>query len=66
LLLWIVYGAGLVAAAVVTASLLFSAGGYFGSDDTYIDVSPLAVAFWFGLIAIAAGTWLYRRRRIRR
>ena len=40
LLVWVVYALGVVAALVLVASALFAAGGYFGSDDTVIDVSP--------------------------
>ena len=65
-LVWIVYGLGILAAAVLVASALFAAGGYFGSDDTVVDVSPVAVAVWGGLVAIAAATWLWRRREGRR
>ena len=66
LLVWIVYGLGVLGAAVVVLSALFSAGGYFGSDDTEIDVSLLAVVVWGALIVIAAATWLWRRRGARR
>jgi membrane protein YdbS with pleckstrin-like domain len=65
-LVWIVYGLGILAAAVLVASALFAAGGYFGSDDTVVDVSPVAVAVWGGLVALAAATWLWRRREGRR
>ena len=63
---WIVYALGIVAALVLAASALFAAGGYFGSDDTVISVSPLAVVVWGGLVALAAVTWLWRRREGRR
>jgi membrane protein YdbS with pleckstrin-like domain len=66
LLVWVVYALGVVAALVLVASALFAAGGYFGSDDTVIDVSPLAVIVWGGLVALAAATWLWRRREGRR
>jgi hypothetical protein len=66
LLVWIVYGLGVLGAAVVVLSALFSAGGYFGSDDTDIDVSPLGVVVWGPLIVVAAATWLWRRRGARR
>jgi hypothetical protein len=65
-LLWVVYGLGILAAAVLVASALFAAGGYFGSDDTVVDVSPVAVVVWGGLVALAAATWLWRRREGRR
>ncbi len=66
LLVWVVYALGVVAALVLVASALFAAGGYFGSDDTVIDVSPRAVIVWGGLVALAAATWLWRRREGRR
>jgi membrane protein YdbS with pleckstrin-like domain len=66
LLVWVVYALGIVAALVLVASALFAAGGYFGSDDTVVSVSPVAVAVWGGLVAIAAATWLWRRREARR
>ena len=66
LLVWVVYGLGILAAAVIILSALFSAGGYFGSEDTVVEVSPLAVVVWGGLIVIAAATWLWRRRGARR
>jgi hypothetical protein len=66
LLVLVVYGLGVLAAAVVILSALFSGGGYFGSDDTVISVSPVAILVWGGLIAIAAATWLWRRRGARR
>jgi len=65
-LVWVVYGLGILAALVLIASALFSAGGYFGSDDTSVDVSPVAVVVWGGLVALAVATWLWRRRRGRR
>jgi membrane protein YdbS with pleckstrin-like domain len=66
ILVWVVYALGVVAALVLVASALFAAGGYFGSDDTVIDVSPVAVIVWGGLVALAAATWLWRRREGRR
>jgi hypothetical protein len=62
LLVLIVYALGVLAALVLVASALFAAGGYFGSDDTVISISPVAVAVWGGLLALAAATWLWRRR----
>ena len=66
MLVWIVYALGAVAALVLVASALFAAGGYFGSDDTVIDISPVAVLVWGGLVVLAAATWLWRRREGRR
>ena len=61
-LVWVVYALGILAAAVLLLSALFSAGGYFGSDDTVVSVSPVALAFWGGLLALAVLTWLWRKR----
>ncbi len=66
MLVWIVYALGVLAALVLVASALFAAGGYFGSDDTVIDISPVAVIVWGGLVALAAATWLWRRHEGRR
>ncbi|MGH3132982.1 MAG: hypothetical protein ACRDNY_04440 [Gaiellaceae bacterium] len=66
LLVWVVYALGILGAAVMVLSALFSAGGYFGSDNIALKVSPLAVVFWGGLIVVAGATWLWRRRRVRR
>ncbi len=65
-LVWIVYGLGLLAALILIASALFTAGGYFGSDDTAVDVSPVAIVVWGGLLALAVATWLTRRLKERR
>ena len=63
---WVVYALGVLAALILIASALFTAGGYFGSDDTTVDVSPLALVVWGGLVALAIATWLVRRLRGRR
>jgi hypothetical protein len=62
---WVIYGLGILAAAVFVFSVLFTAGAYLLSEDVPVtyDVSPLAVVVWGALIALAAGTWLWRRRR---
>ena len=65
-LVWIVYGLGVLAALILIASALFTAGGYFASDDTAVDVSPVAIVVWGGLVALALATWLSRRLRGRR
>lgn len=66
ILVWVVYVLGILAAVVLAASALFAAGGYFGSDDTVVSISPVAVVVWGGLVALAAATWLWRRREGRR
>lgn len=62
---WVVYALGILAAAVMLLSVLFSAGGYFGSDDTVVSVSPIALVVWGGLIVLAVATWLWRKRGTR-
>ena len=64
-LVLVVYALGILAAGVLLLSALFSAGGYFGSDDIAVRVSPLALAFWGGLLALAVATWLWRKRGTR-
>jgi membrane protein YdbS with pleckstrin-like domain len=68
LLVWAIYILGGIAVAVLVLSALFTAGAFFGSDDAdvVLDVSPLAVLVWGGLIALAVVTWLWRRRAVRR
>ncbi len=64
-LVLVVYALGILGAAVMLLSVLFSAGGYFGSDDTVVSVSPVALVVWGGLIVLAVVTWLWRKRGTR-
>ncbi|MEX0851633.1 MAG: hypothetical protein WD015_09010 [Gaiellaceae bacterium] len=64
-LVLVVYALGVFAAGVLILSALFSAGGYFGSDDTVVSVSPIALVVWGGLIVLAVATWLWRKRGTR-
>jgi hypothetical protein len=62
---WVVYALGILAAAIVAFSLLFTAGAVFLSDDieaTY-DISTPAVVLWGGLMLAAVVTWVVRRRQ---
>ena len=65
---WVVYSLGILAAAIFVFSILFTAGAYFLSDDVDVsfDVSTLAIALWGGLMALAGGVWIWRRRQGRR
>jgi len=65
---WVVYSLGMLAAAIFVFSILFTAGAYFLSDDVEVtfDVSTLAIVLWGGLIALAGGLWIWRRRQGRR
>ncbi|CAN5732789.1 hypothetical protein BH18ACT13_BH18ACT13_02170 [soil metagenome] len=60
-LVWVVYILGILAALILIASALFTAGGYFGSDDAAVDVSPVAIVVWGGLVVLAGAIWLWRR-----
>lgn len=62
---WLVYGLGIFAAAILLFSILFTAGAYLLSNDVPVttNVSVLAIVLWGGLTVIAGGLWLYRRRR---
>jgi hypothetical protein len=61
---WVVYAFGILAAAIFLFSILFTAGAYFLSDevDVTFDVSVLAIVLWGGLMALAGGLWIWRRR----
>jgi len=65
---WVVYSLGILAAAIFVFSILFTAGAYFLSDevDVTFDVSVLAIVLWGGLMALAGGLWIWRRRQGRR
>jgi hypothetical protein len=62
---WVVHGLGILAAAIVVFSLLFTLGAVFLSDDVGVtyDVSALAFVLWGGLILLAVVTWVMRRRQ---
>jgi hypothetical protein len=63
---WVVYGLGILAAAIFAFSVLFTLGAVLLSDDdvgvTY-DVSALAFVLWGALILVAVVTWVARRRQ---
>jgi len=65
---WVVYALGILAAAIFVFSILFTAGAYLLSEDIEVtfDVSTVAIVLWGGLIALAAGVWIWRRRQGRR
>jgi hypothetical protein len=62
---WVVYGLGILAAAIFAFSLLFTLGAVFLSDDAGVtyDVSALALVLWGGLMLAAVVTWIVRRRQ---
>jgi hypothetical protein len=64
---WLVYGLGLFAAAIVVFSILFTLGALLLSNDVPVgaDVSTPALILWGALIVAAAVTWIVRRRQRR-
>ncbi len=67
-LVWVVYTIGLLAAAVVVLSAALAVVVYYSSDEDVefvVGVSTPALIVWGGIIAVAAATWLWRRRRAR-
>jgi hypothetical protein len=62
---WVVYGLGILAAAIFAFSLLFTLGAVVLSDDIAVtyDVSAVALVLWGGLILLAVATWVMRRRQ---
>lgn len=66
---WLVYAVGLLAAAILVLSFAFSAVVYLSSDDEEsfgLNISVPALVLWVGLVAFAAGTLAWRRRKGRR
>jgi hypothetical protein len=64
ILVWLVYGLGILSATVLVGTALFAVGALIASDDdTGLDwnVSIPAILLWGGLIVAAACTWLWRR-----
>jgi len=64
---WVIYGFGILGAAVFAFSALFTAGAVLLAEDvpaTY-DVSAPATILWSALILAAAITWIVRRRQRR-
>jgi LPXTG-motif cell wall-anchored protein len=62
---WVIYAVGVFAAAVLVLSVLFTVGAYFLSKDVPVtfDISVPGLVLWGGLTLLAAGMWLWRRRR---
>ena len=62
---WLVYGLGILAAAIFAFSALFTLGAVVLSSDVPVttDVSTPAIVLWGGLIVAAVVTWLVRRRQ---
>ena len=68
ILVWLIYGLGILAATVFAFAGLFVLGAYIASDEVPLSVgtSTLAIVVWGGFIALALGTLLVRRNRGRR
>jgi hypothetical protein len=62
ILVWLVYGAGILGAALFVFSFLFTAGAYFFGGSGY-SVSPFAFVFWGAIVLAAVVTWYLRRRQ---
>ena len=66
---WVVYALGLLGAAVFVGTILFNVGALYLSDEGdefTVNVSVLGFAVWGGLMALAGGLWIWRRRKGRR
>ena len=61
---WAVYGLGILAAAISAFSILFTIGAVFVSNESGVsfNVSTPAIVLWGGLMAVAGGLWIWRRR----
>lgn len=64
---WVIYAFGILAAAIVAFSVLFTAGAVLLSDDVPVtyNVSTPATIVWGALILAAVVTWVVRRRQRR-
>ena len=64
---WLVYGLGVLAAAIFAFSLLFTLGARVLSDDVPVeyDFSLPATILWGGLMLAALVTYVVRRRQRR-
>ena len=64
---WLVYGLGLLSAAIFAFSALFTAGALLLSDDVPVsyDFSAPATILWGALVLAAVVTWVVRRRQRR-
>jgi hypothetical protein len=64
---WLIYGFGILGAAVVAFSILFTAGALLLSNDVPVSArfSTGAVVLWGAAIVVASVTWLVRRRQRR-
>jgi hypothetical protein len=62
---WLVYGLGILAAAIFVFSALFTLGALVLSSDVPVgtDIQLPAIILWGGLIVAAAVTWFVRRRQ---
>jgi LPXTG-motif cell wall-anchored protein len=62
---WPIYLLGFAGAAILLLSALFTIGAVIGSDDEDVgfDISLVALLVWGGLVLLAVGTWVWRRRR---
>ena len=59
---WVVYALGIFAATIIVPSILFSVGAYISDVAVTLNVSTPAIVLWGGLLALALGVWIWRRR----
>ena len=60
--IWVLYGLGVISAAVVLGSLLVVAIEALGSGSGVdLHVSTAALVIWLALVVVAAGTFAWRR-----
>jgi LPXTG-motif cell wall-anchored protein len=62
---WVVYGLGILGAAILVFSTLFAVGAYVLANDLAVSLNVSLPAFlvWGGLALVAAALWISRRRR---
>ena len=57
---WLVYGLGILGAAILAFSVLFTFGAVVVSSESGVtyNVSTLAIVLWGGLVLLACGLWI--------
>jgi len=64
ILVWLVYGAGVLGATIFVFSILFTVGASVLGGAGY-NVSPIGFVLWGAVVAAAVVTWYVRRRQRR-
>jgi hypothetical protein len=62
---WVIYAFGILAAAILAFSVLFTAGALLLANDVPVsyNVSVPALILWGVLVLAAVATWVVRRRQ---